>query len=173
MVLNRLQQVAMHVAGSPPSPHPFDPLAAAEIEKATRLVTKEHGKLAFNAVTLFEPRKKEMLAWLADPEHTKRPPRIADIVAIKKGGVVYDGLVDLEEGKIVRWESNDGVQPLVSGRARNILAALLILGRLQWRICRLSNTLLEKIRRLLSNAASSAYQRKTCTRCIVIVSSSS
>ena len=116
MVLNRLQQVAMHLAGTAPPPHPYDPLSAAEIEKATSFVTKEHGKLAFNAVTLFEPRKREMLAWLADPEHTERPPRIADVVAIKKGGAVYDGLVDLEKGKILRWESNDGVQPLVGGR---------------------------------------------------------
>lgn len=54
-----------------------------------------------------------MLAWLKDPEHTNRPHRVADVVAIKKGGTVYDGLVDLEEEKILKWESNEGVQPLV------------------------------------------------------------
>ena len=144
MVLDRLKQVAMHVAGTSPSPHPFDPLTATEIEKATALVTKEHGKLAFNAITLFEPRKKDMLAWLADPEHIQRPHRIADVVAIRKGGTVYDGLVDLVEGKIIKWESNDGVQPLVCGRVRNIWAALLMLDRLQWRTYRLSSTLLER-----------------------------
>ena len=113
MVLDRLKQMAMHVAGASPSPHPFDPLTAAEIERATTLVTKEHGKLAFNAVTLLEPRKNEMLAWLANPQQGKIPSRIADIVAIKSGGTVYDGLVDLKEGKILKWESNNGVQPLV------------------------------------------------------------
>lgn len=124
MVLDRLKQVTMHVTGTTPSSHPFDPLSAAEIEKATTLVTKEHGKFAFNAVTLFEPRKKDMLAWLADPAHEQRPPRIADVVAIQKGGVVYDGLVDLDEGRILKWESNDGVQPLVWERVKGTLGQL-------------------------------------------------
>ena len=42
-----------------------------------------------------------------------RPRRVADVVAIATGGKVYDGLVDLKEGKIVKWGSTDGVQPLV------------------------------------------------------------
>ncbi|KAL6713240.1 peroxisomal copper amine oxidase [Lecanora helva] len=114
MVLDRLKQVTHHVSGTPPPPHPFDPLSSAEIEKAVALVNKEHGPLYYNAVTVWEPRKAQMLAWLADSEHTQRPHRIADVVAIKKGGAVYDGLVDLDEGKILKWESNDGVQPLIT-----------------------------------------------------------
>lgn len=113
MVLERLKQVTQHVSGTTPPPHPFDPLSAAEIEKAVAILNKEHGPLYYNAVTIHEPRKKHMLQWLADPDHTQHPHRVADIVAIKKGGAVYDGLVDLEEGKILRWESNEGVQPLV------------------------------------------------------------
>ena len=112
MVLERLKQVAQHVSGSHP-PHPFDPLSSSEIEQAVALVNKEHGPLFYNAVTVLEPRKVQMLEWLADPDHTQRPHRIADVVAIKKGGNVYDGLVDLEEGKILKWESTEGVQPLV------------------------------------------------------------
>lgn len=114
MVLDRLSQLASHVTGNTPPPHPFDPLSAAEIEKAVSIVGQEHGPLYYNAVTLLEPRKKEMLRWLADPERAQRPPRIADVVAIKKGGAVYDGLVDLAAGKVVQWESTEGVQPLVS-----------------------------------------------------------
>ena len=113
MVLDRLKQVAQQVAGTTPPPHPFDPLSAAEIEEAVALVNKEHGPLYYNAVTVWEPRKREMLAWLADPDHTNRPHRVADVVAIKRGGTVYDGLVDLDEGKILKWESTEGVQPLV------------------------------------------------------------
>ena len=113
MVLDRLKQVAQHVTGTTPPPHPFDPLSAAEIEEAVALVNKEHGPLYYNAVTVWEPRKREMLAWLADPDHTNRPHRVADVVAIKRGGTVYDGLVDLDEGKILKWESTEGVQPLV------------------------------------------------------------
>lgn len=113
MVLERLKQVAQHVSGTTPPPHPFDPLSGAEIENAVKLVRQEHGSLYYNAVTLLEPRKKEMLEWLADPDHTVRPHRVADVVAIGKGSKVYDALVDLDEQKIVSWELMDGVQPLV------------------------------------------------------------
>jgi primary-amine oxidase len=114
MALDRLKSVAHHVTGTTPPPHPFDPLSNAEIETAAQIIRKEHGKLHYNAIFLQEPRKKEMLKWLEDPEHTPRPARIADIVAIAPGGKVYDGLVDLKEGKIVKWTALEGVQPLVS-----------------------------------------------------------
>ena len=113
MVLERLKQVAQHVSGTLPPPHPFDPLSAEEIEAAVSLVRKEHGNLFYNAVSLLEPRKSQMLAWLAEPQHVNRPHRVADVVAIGKGSKVYDGLVDLDEKKILRWESIEGVQPLV------------------------------------------------------------
>lgn len=114
MVLDRLKQVAQHVTGTLPPPHPFDPLTASEIEEAVKIIAQEHKELYYNAVTLHEPRKAEMMAWLADPNHTNRPQRTADVVAIGKGSKVYDGLVDLEEKKILRWELTEGVQPLVS-----------------------------------------------------------
>lgn len=113
MVLDRLKQVALHVTGNAPDPHPFDPLSEIEIEAAVALVRKEHGSLYYNAITLLEPRKAEMMRFLADPDHTPRPNRVADVVAIGKGSKVYDGLVDLKENKIVKWELMDGVQPLV------------------------------------------------------------
>ena len=56
---------------------------------------------------------QKMTKWLADPALPK-PTRIADIVVIAKGGKVYDGLVDLKEGKITKWEVLDGLQPIVS-----------------------------------------------------------
>ena len=115
MVLDRLKQVAMHVTGTTPPPHPFDPLSAAEIEKAVAVANKHHGPLAFNAVGIQEPRKTAMLAWLADPDHTERPARVADVVAIKHGGAVFDGLIDLKSEKILSWVNLEGVQPLVGG----------------------------------------------------------
>ena len=133
MVLERLKQVAQHVTGTAPPPHPFDPLSGAEIESAVALVRQEHGSLYYNAVTLWEPRKAEMLAWLADPEHTVRPHRVADVVAIGKGSKVYDGLVDLDEQKIVKWEYIEGVQPLV--RAALSSSFVLLTGsRSRWKI---------------------------------------
>lgn len=113
MVLDRLKQVAQHVAGTAPAPHPFDPLSASEIEKVTAIIRKEHASLYFNAVTVLEPKKVDMQAWLADPEHTIRPHRVADVVAIGKGSKVYDGTVDLDEEKILEWTLTEDVQPLV------------------------------------------------------------
>jgi primary-amine oxidase len=114
MVLDRLKQVASHVTGNTGPPHPFDPLNESEIEKAVAIIRKEHQELFFNAVTLWEPRKKDMMAWLADPEHTVRPHRVADVVCIGKGSKVYDGHVDLDEGKIISWELTPDVQPLIT-----------------------------------------------------------
>jgi primary-amine oxidase len=114
MVLDRLKQVVAHVTGHSGPPHPLDPLSETEIEQAVSIIRKEHSELFFNAVTLLEPRKAEMMAFLADPEHSPRPRRVADIVCVAKGSKVYDGHVDLEEGKIIKWELTEGVQPLVS-----------------------------------------------------------
>jgi primary-amine oxidase len=95
-------------------PHPLDPLTESEIEVAATIVRKAHPDLFFNAITLWEPRKAEIQAWLADPNGAKKPSRAADVVCIGKGSKVYDGVVDLMEGKIVKWELTEGVQPLVS-----------------------------------------------------------
>jgi len=113
MALDRLKSVASHISGISPPPHPFDPLSNAEIETAVSIVRAAHGKLHYNAVTLLEPRKAEMLKWLEDPEKIERPRRVADIVTLAPGGKVYDGLVDLKDKKVVEWNAVDGVQPLV------------------------------------------------------------
>lgn len=113
MALDRLKQAASHLTGQIGQPHPFDPLSEAEIERAVAIIRKEHSSVFFNAVTLWEPRKAEMMRWLKDPRHTTRPHRVADIVCIGKGSKVFDGHVDLDEEKIVKWEQTDGVQPLV------------------------------------------------------------
>ncbi|KAF2198063.1 hypothetical protein GQ43DRAFT_379555 [Delitschia confertaspora ATCC 74209] len=114
MSLDRLKQAAAHVTGLGLPPHPFDPLTESEIERAVAIIKNEHSGLFFNAVTLWEPRKAEMMAWVKDPTFAPRPHRIADVVAIAKGSKVYDGIVDLTEGNIVEWKLTEGVQPLVS-----------------------------------------------------------
>jgi primary-amine oxidase len=95
-------------------PHPFDPLSLAEIETAITAVKKAHGDVYFNVVSLHEPRKVEMTAWLEKPDTEPRPARIADVVVIVPGGKVYDGLVDLKDASIIKWEHMEGVQPIVS-----------------------------------------------------------
>ncbi|KAI1617600.1 primary-amine oxidase [Exophiala viscosa] len=114
MVLERVKQLAQQVSNTVSPPHPLDPLSSLEIDTAVSILRKEHGKLYYNAVTLLEPPKKVMLAWLADPAHTKRPARIADIVVITTDGKVYDGHVDLTEQKVLKWEATPGVQPLIT-----------------------------------------------------------
>ncbi|KAJ9642981.1 peroxisomal copper amine oxidase [Coniosporium tulheliwenetii] len=114
MALDRLKQMASQVTGQAKPPHPFDPLSESEIERAVAIIRKEHDGLFFNAITLWEPRKADMMKWVADPDHTQRPHRIADVVAIGRGSKVYDGIVDLEEGKILNWELTEGVQPLIT-----------------------------------------------------------
>ena len=113
MVLERVKQMSAQLTGMLPSPHPFDPLSGNEIKEAVEIVRKEHEELFFNAITLWEPRKAEMSAWLASPESAPRPRRMADVVAIGRGSKVYDAVVDLEEKKIVKFELTEGVQPLV------------------------------------------------------------
>lgn len=113
MALDRIKQAAAHVTGQGEPPHPFDPLSEAEIEQAVAIVRKEHSGLFFNAVTLWEPRKADMLAWVTNPKSVPRPHRVADVVAIGRGSKVYDGIVDLDESKILNWELTEGVQPLV------------------------------------------------------------
>ena len=58
--------------------------------------------------------KADMMKYLASPETVPRPHRIADVVAIGKGSKVFDGLIDLNEGRIVKWELTEGVQPLIT-----------------------------------------------------------
>lgn len=120
MSLDRLKQLTGQLANKPSPPHPFDPLSAAEIDAAVGIIRGEKGDaLFYNTVTLWEPRKAEMMAWLGAPETASRPHRVADVVAIGRGSKVYDGTVDLDDGKILCWEQIDGVQPLVSLAARS------------------------------------------------------
>lgn len=113
MALDRLKQAASHLTGLGAPPHPFDPLSEAEIEQAVAHVRTEHSDVFFNAITLWEPRKAQMMRWIKDPEHAPRPARVADVVCIGRGSKVFEALVDLTEDKILSWQQKDGVQPLV------------------------------------------------------------
>ena len=114
MVLERVKQLAQQVTNSIAPAHPFDPLSSLEIEAAVSYLRAEHGQLYYNAVTLLEPPKAQMLKWLADPAHHTRPARIADIVAISPEGKVYDGHVNLDQRKVVKWAHTPEVQPLIT-----------------------------------------------------------
>lgn len=114
MVLERVKQLAQHVTNTAGPAHPLDPLTAAEIERVVAVLRAEYGKLFYNAITLFEPPKAEMLKWLDNPQSAPRPTRKADIVCIGTDGNVYDGVVDLDAGKVDKWQHTPGVQPLIT-----------------------------------------------------------
>lgn len=124
----------MVAASSDLVPHPLDPLSQVEIQSTIDLVKKAHGELFFNVVSLHEPRKAEMTRWLQEPS-APRPARIADVVVIAPGGKVYDGLVDLASGTIIKWVLLDGLQPIVNTRSHvNTIEDLVNSGfRSQWR----------------------------------------
>lgn len=98
-------------------PHPFDPLSGDEIQLTTQIVRKAHGdQLHFHVVTLQEPRKAEMVAWLANPSSGSPPRRVAEVVIIDPRGhqgQVFDGLVDLRSREITKWVKAEGQQPIV------------------------------------------------------------
>ncbi|PSR76996.1 copper amine oxidase [Coniella lustricola] len=96
------------------APHPLDPLSAQEIQCAITVVKEQHGHVWFNVVSLHEPRKAQLSAWLASPAKAPRPARVADVVVIAPGGGVYDGLVDMQSAKITSWHKVDGVQPIIT-----------------------------------------------------------
>lgn len=114
MVLERMKQLVQQVTNTAGPSHPLDPLTVAEIEQAVTALRGAHGKLFYNAVTLYEPAKAEMIKWLADTENAPRPARRADIVCIGTDGKVYDGLVNLSTNVIEKWEHTPDVQPLIT-----------------------------------------------------------
>ncbi|EWC47784.1 Cu amine oxidase 1 [Drechslerella stenobrocha 248] len=94
--------------------HPLDPLSPTEIARAVSIVREAKGQLGYNAVTIAEPKKAQMTAWLAAPEHAEKPARQAEVVAIDRTGAIWDGIVDLDAKMILQWEKLEGVQPLIT-----------------------------------------------------------
>ncbi|KAF2157429.1 hypothetical protein K461DRAFT_219753 [Myriangium duriaei CBS 260.36] len=113
-MLERVQQLASHFTGQLAPVHPLDPLSSSEISKAVGIINQQHNGLFYNAVSLAEPPKAQMMLWLSDPNNVPKPARVADVVAIGPGSKVYDGLVDLDSGTVLSWELTDGVQPLIT-----------------------------------------------------------
>lgn len=104
--------------------HPLDPLTGDEILIAVDIVKKVHGEVFFQAVTLLEPRKAEMVTWLDGKADSPPPARLADVTAIGQGGKVYDGFINIATASILKWEELNGVQPIVRLLALGKLAFL-------------------------------------------------
>ena len=91
--------------------HPLDPLSADEIA-ATVAVLRAAGLVdadtRFPLIDLDEPDKARVLAW----QQGEAFPRAAFVVA-RRQRTVYEGVVDLDASKIVRWNAIPGVQPSI------------------------------------------------------------
>ncbi|KAK9452253.1 copper amine oxidase [Limtongia smithiae] len=118
-MLERLSQISSHAraAPAPAVEHPLDPLSASEIAAASTIVkaTYPDKVLAFNVISLADPRKAEFLAWEAAPATTPKPAREVDIVALEAGvSGVWEGIVNLTTGTVASWKKVDGVQPILT-----------------------------------------------------------
>ncbi|KAF5684881.1 primary-amine oxidase [Fusarium circinatum] len=100
------------------SPHPFDPLSPEEISRASRIVRPHFGDHDpnFRVVTLLEPAKKEMVAYL-EKEHLNQPiehaptrhARVeASIKAETEGNHLFELIVDLDTNKVVQKQHVEG-----------------------------------------------------------------
>ncbi|POR34350.1 Amine oxidase [Tolypocladium paradoxum] len=96
------------------TPHPFDPLSGPEIELVVNFIKKGHGNVNFHVVSLQEPRKAEMKAWLEDPQRAARPARVAEVVIIEPDGKVFEGLVNVSGPSIIKWKPVHGEQPIIT-----------------------------------------------------------
>ncbi|KAJ6164885.1 hypothetical protein N7470_003557 [Penicillium chermesinum] len=103
--------------------HPFDPLTPREITQAADIVRNAlHGHaLDFRVITLKEPRKQEMLAFLERERHEKmpaqRPPREAWVQITVKGASgttdFYEMVVDLDSAAVTRQDHLVGKHPYI------------------------------------------------------------
>ncbi|KAJ6779550.1 hypothetical protein PWT90_05174 [Aphanocladium album] len=100
------------------SPHPFDPLTPEEISRASKLARPHFGgqEPNFRVITLLEPSKKRMIAYL-EQEHQKKtieeiPTRYARIEAVvpgnRGGNELFELIVDLDSDKIVQKQHHQG-----------------------------------------------------------------
>ncbi|KAK9478560.1 copper amine oxidase [Lipomyces japonicus] len=114
----RLSQISSHTRAAVDSvSNPLDPLTASEIKAAVNIVKKAYPdkSLGFNVVTLAEPKKSEVLAWIASPTSAPLPTREVEAVVIETGvSGVWEGLVDLDAGKITSWKKVDDVAPILT-----------------------------------------------------------
>ena len=93
--------------------HPLDPLSAAEITTAARVVrAAPHfpAEALFASLVLKEPAKADVLA------HTGGAPRSREAFAVildRKRNRTFEAVVDLQASRLASWTEIKGVQPVV------------------------------------------------------------
>ena len=100
--------------GNAGRPHPLDPLAAEEIERAWAILQTRRRSLGDRirvvSITLHEPPKDAVL------RHRRGDAveRSAFVVLMDSAaGKTYEAIVSLTRGEVVSWEHIPGVQPAI------------------------------------------------------------
>jgi primary-amine oxidase len=97
------------------SPHPLDPLSSAEIAAAVAVVREQgglHASFWFETVTLEEPTRDELTAFA---KGTQLPRRAFVGVYEPAGNRTLDGVVNLDAGRLERFEVRPGAQARIVG----------------------------------------------------------
>ncbi|KAH6676929.1 copper amine oxidase [Plectosphaerella plurivora] len=91
------------------TPHPFDPLTPGEISQAAHVAQLAHpdAKLFFRAISLAEPPKQDMIAFLEAEANAPRPPRLARVQLFIDRDL-HELIVDLEQARITVTEPLPG-----------------------------------------------------------------
>ncbi|KAH8548994.1 copper amine oxidase [Umbelopsis sp. PMI_123] len=103
-----------------PAPHPLDPLTTDEVIQTASLIRKDKGEtdFIFNTITLREPPKDVMMAYLGWDKTASKPESIereAFVIIIERpSGHVHEAIVSLTQNKIKSWMNIKGVQPILT-----------------------------------------------------------
>lgn len=96
-----------------PARHPLDPLTAAEIQTAARVLGEDArfpaGTL-FSTIVLQEPAKAEVLSW--QPGAAVQRHAFA-VLLDRRGKRTLEAVVDLKAERVLSWNEVKGVQPAV------------------------------------------------------------
>jgi primary-amine oxidase len=94
--------------------HPLDPLSAAEIHRATRILQEHFGwgeDLRVETIDVHEPAKEVVRGF--SPE--KPPARLARFHVYRRGVMgVWDGLADLGSGKVISADFKEKARPMIA-----------------------------------------------------------
>lgn len=95
--------------------HPLDPLNQYEIRTAASIFRQKFSseKIRFNCITLLEPPKHELLAYLSTG--TGRPARMAEVIALDYGKLsVTEAIIDINQAVIVKHNIYEDVHPTIT-----------------------------------------------------------
>jgi len=116
-------QVRAAQTGAPPVQiqHPLDPLTAAEIETAAKVLTAAPqfpAEAQFATIVLKEPPKSEVLSYTPGTPITRQA---FAVILDRKRNRAFEAVVDVKAPRVVSWIDVKGVQPAVLEHEYDVL----------------------------------------------------